>query len=68
MWQDPLVTEIHKIREQIAQAHGNDIHAICEAARRGELSRPLPTPPTDMAQPVVAPDGLAAASLRQVRR
>ena len=67
MWQDPLVAEIHKIREQIAQAHGNDIHAICEAARRGELSRPLPAPPTDMAQ-VVAPDGLASASLRQVRQ
>lgn len=50
MWQDPLVAEIHQIREQIAQAHGNDIHALCEAARRGELSRPQPVEPTSMAQ------------------
>ncbi len=56
MWQDPIVAEIHRIREQIAQAHGNDIHAICEAARRGELSRPQPAQSTGMAQQGVAPD------------
>ena len=28
MWKDPIVEEIHQIREQIAREHGNDLHAI----------------------------------------
>jgi hypothetical protein len=28
MWKDPIVEEIHQIREQIAQQHGNDLHAL----------------------------------------
>jgi hypothetical protein len=28
MWKDPIVEEIHLIREQIAREHGNDLHAI----------------------------------------
>ena len=28
-----LVQEVHKIREEYALKHGNDLKAICEAAR-----------------------------------
>lgn len=28
-----LVQEVHKIREEYAQRYGNDLKAICEAAR-----------------------------------
>lgn len=30
MWKDPIVEEIHQIREQIAREHGNDLHAIVQ--------------------------------------
>jgi hypothetical protein len=33
MWQDPIVDEIHKIREEIMQEHDNDIHKLCEHLR-----------------------------------
>jgi hypothetical protein len=38
MWQDPIVAEIHQAREEIAKIYGNDLHAIFEAAQRGDLS------------------------------
>lgn len=54
MWHDPLVAEIHQTRERIALKYGNDIHAICEAARCGELSKVDPGP--QMATlPIAAP-------------
>jgi hypothetical protein len=28
MWKDPIVEELHEIREQIARQHGNDLHAL----------------------------------------
>ena len=65
MWQDPLIAEIHQTREQIALAYGNDIHAICEAARRGELSRPVSGRPVNMAPQDTPSSNLASASLRQ---
>ena len=42
MRQDPIIEEIHQIRARIAEAYGNNIHAICEAARRGELLKSIP--------------------------
>jgi hypothetical protein len=65
MWQDPLVAEIHQIREEIAQTYGNDIHAICEAARRGELSIPPSIQPGGAAQQGAPADVPASASQRQ---
>ena len=65
MWQDPLIAEIHQTREQIALAYGNDIHAICEAARRGELSRWVPAQPANEALQDDPSDHIASASLRQ---
>ena len=28
MWKDPIVEELHQVREALAQQHGNDLHAI----------------------------------------
>ena len=36
MTNDPIVEEIHRIREQLSQKYNNDLHAICEAARRAQ--------------------------------
>jgi len=36
MWEDPIVAEIHRIREQIAARHNYDLHAICQAMREQE--------------------------------
>jgi hypothetical protein len=64
MWKDPIVAEIHEIREKIAQEYGDDLHAICEAARRGDLSKssvhPLSAPVQESAPPVNS----AARSIR----
>ena len=65
MWHDPLVAEIHETREIIAQAYSNDIHAICEAARRGELSKSPFAKPVSAAKKGVPADHLASASLRR---
>ena len=36
MTPDPIVEEIHKIREEHAARYNNDLHAICEAIREEE--------------------------------
>nr|VFK09980.1 MAG: hypothetical protein BECKLPF1236A_GA0070988_1003011 [Candidatus Kentron sp. LPFa] len=41
MWRDPIIAEIHRTREKLSQAHGNDLYAIFLAARRGELAKAL---------------------------
>ena len=33
---DPIVEEVRRIRAQIAEEHGNDLHRIFEDARRRE--------------------------------
>jgi hypothetical protein len=30
---DPIVEEIHEIRDKLSQQYGNDLHTICEAFR-----------------------------------
>ena len=37
MSQDPIVEEIHRIRVQYAEKFDNDMHAICEDARKKQL-------------------------------
>lgn len=37
-WKDPILLELHAVRERLANEYGNDIHAICEAARLGAFS------------------------------
>ena len=51
MSQDPIVEEIHCIRVKHAAQFGNDIHAICEDARKRQaqsnsliISRPARKP------------------------
>lgn len=36
-WQDPILLDLHATRERLANAYGNDIRAICDAARAGYL-------------------------------
>lgn len=36
-WQDPILLELHATRERLANQYGNDIRAICDAARHGIL-------------------------------
>jgi hypothetical protein len=51
MTKDPIIDEIHKIRESIADKFNGDLHAICddarrrseEAARAGRRVAPVPT-------------------------
>lgn len=38
MWRDPIVEEIHRIREQQAKALGDDLHTICQDIRRKETA------------------------------
>ncbi len=38
MWCDPIVEEIHRIREQQAKALGDDLHAICEEVRKRQAT------------------------------
>lgn len=36
MWQDPIVAEVRRIREEYAACYNHDLHAICEAMRERE--------------------------------
>lgn len=58
MWRDPIIEEIHRTREKIADAYGNDMHAIFVAAQRGELANALDQSHLDSVQaaPTRAPD------------
>lgn len=38
MWQDPVVEEIHSIREEHAKRFNYDLHAICEDFRKKQSS------------------------------
>ena len=54
MTHDPIVEEIHAVREEIARRNNYDLHAIAEALGRATLERGLPVvslPP----RPVVLP-------------
>lgn len=53
-WQDPIVEEVHKIREQLAAKHHYDVKALCQHLQEQEKQsqrhyvtcppRPLDTP------------------------
>ena len=34
MVKDPIIKEIHQIRTEYAERYDNDLHSICEAARK----------------------------------
>ncbi|MFM8332491.1 MAG: hypothetical protein ACKN9T_12445 [Candidatus Methylumidiphilus sp.] len=37
MWQDPIIEQIHRIRDEYAQKFDYDLHAICEDLRKKQL-------------------------------
>jgi hypothetical protein len=50
MTSDAIVEEVHRLREETAKRFGNDLHAICEDARRRQeasrrIARRLPPRP-----------------------
>jgi hypothetical protein len=51
MKSDPIVEEVHRIREAIAKRNGNDLHSMCEEARKAQKAsgrkavRPTPRRP-----------------------
>ncbi len=52
MKDDSIVDQIHRVREEIAERFDNDLHSICEDARRrqeqsGRKSVKLPARPAD---------------------
>ncbi len=65
MWQDPIVADIHQIREKLSQAYGNDLHAIFVAAQRGELAKGLGAQESKAQQGVPAVRPASAALLLQ---
>jgi hypothetical protein len=38
MARDPIIEDLHKVRESIAERFGNDLHAICADAQRKQGS------------------------------
>ncbi len=38
MWQDPVVEEVRRIRDEYAKKFNYDLHAICEDFRKKQLS------------------------------
>lgn len=37
MYQDPIIEEIHKIRDEYAERFNYDLHAMCEDLRKRQL-------------------------------
>ena len=38
MWRDPIVEEIHRVRDEQATKFGDDLHAICEDIRKRQAT------------------------------
>ena len=71
MWQDPIVEEVHRIRDEHARNFDYDLHAICEDFHAKQLlsahkivTRPPRRPVPPAAQQNVPAELLATASLR----
>ena len=55
---DPIIEEIHRVREVIAERFDNDLHAICEEARRKQAAsgeKTVTLPPRRIESPGAAP-------------
>lgn len=72
MWQDPIVEEVRRIRDEHAKRFNYDLHAICEDFRKKQsssghtvVSRQPRRPAIHVAQQGAPADRPAAASLRQ---
>ncbi len=54
MWRDPIIEELHKIREDYARQFNFDIHAICKdiQKKQGQSGREIVSfPPRRLALP-----------------
>jgi hypothetical protein len=47
MHPSPIIEELHELRRRHAERFGNDLHAICEDARRGQAEQGRPIVPAD---------------------
>ena len=53
MWQDPIVEEIHRIRDEYAKKFNYDLHAICEDLREKQSTSGRKVVSRPSRQPVV---------------
>jgi hypothetical protein len=72
MWQDPIVEEVRRIRDEHAKKFNYDLHAICEDFRKMQsssghtvVSRQPRKPAIPIAQQGPAADTSASSSLGQ---
>lgn len=72
MWQDPIVEEVRRIRDEHAKQFNYDLHAICEDFRRKQsssghtvVSRQPRRPANHVAQQGASADSSPSALLRQ---
>jgi len=56
MWNDPIVEETRRLRDEYAAQHGYDIHRIAEDLRQWERQGfPMAADPNTAPQPTVLP-------------
>jgi len=53
MWQDPIVEEIHRIRDEYAKKFNYDLHEICEDLRKKQSISGRKTVSRPSRQPVI---------------
>lgn len=56
MHPSPIIEELHEFRRRYAEQFGNDLHAICEDARRRQAKSARTVVPAHP-KPLAAPDG-----------
>jgi hypothetical protein len=56
MWNDPIVEETRRLRDEYAAQHGYDVHRIAEDLRQWEQQGfPMAANPNKTLQPIVLP-------------
>jgi hypothetical protein len=55
MMQDPIVEEIHRIRNEYAEKLGYDLHKICEDIRRRQIGTGRKSITRNSRKPIVQP-------------
>jgi hypothetical protein len=57
MWEDPIVAEVHRTRQELAEQFGFDVHAIVADIRTRQAALgPRLVSPAKSAEPSAAPD------------
>jgi len=55
MWEDPIVEDVHAIRDQLLARFGGDVHRYCEYVRSLSLQHAQGKPTEANASPSAAP-------------